>query len=427
MAVTARELRGQQKVVTARLEQLTERGTFRTTPEQNAERELLIDQAERLKEKLARLEGRKIDTSALESRAFWRYLQNGLHPSQYFPGISAEERALLRNGHERRDMGEGLPPGAGSAFPGATAGFFVPTEFADQAEVALKHHSDFWATSRILNTRGGGVLGYPTVNDTTIAGNIIYEGVLNASNDVASIGQVSLGAYKWTSGMVRISLELVQDGGELFQQTLINLLMQRIARATTPLFTSGDGMSYMSGSPPVATPQPRGIMLDAVNSGVTPTGDDNAKSPDPSSQLGYLDYVAIEGSLDTAYRRRAIWMMHPTTLQAAKILKDKSGRPIWTAGMSDNAPADPNNDGYILGHAVHVNISMDQLAASNKPVVFYDPQKYCIRNWPAGMTVQRLEERFADYGQIAYIAYLRCDAALLDAGTHPAMYVQMAA
>jgi hypothetical protein len=42
------------------------------------------------------------------------------------------------------------------------------------------------------------------------------------------------------------------------------------------------------------------------------------------------------------------------------------------------------------------------------------------------MTVQRLEERFVDYGQIAYIAYMRCDAALLDAGTHPAVYVQMA-
>jgi hypothetical protein len=272
MSATAREVRGQQKVIASRLEQLTRPGTFRNTPEQNSERELLIAESERLKQKLMRMEGKKIDTSAIEARAFWRYLQNGLYASQYFPGISAEDRALLRNGHERRDMGEGLPPTAGAAFPGATAGFIVPAEFADQAEIALKHHSDFWATSKILNTRAGGVLGYPTVNDTSISGSIVYEGVLNASNDVAAMSQVSLGAYKWSSGMVRVSLELVQDGGELFQQTLIDLLMQRIARATTPLFTNGGGMNYMSGSPVVATPQPRGIMLDAVNSGVTPIG-----------------------------------------------------------------------------------------------------------------------------------------------------------
>jgi HK97 family phage major capsid protein len=39
------------------------------------------------------------------------------------------------------------------------------------------------------------------------------------------------------------------------------------------------------------------------------------------------------------------------------------------------------------------------------------------------MSVLRLEERFADYGQIAFIGFARYDGNLLDAGTHPVKYL----
>ena len=38
----------------------------------------------------------------------------------------------------------------------------------------------------------------------------------------------------------------------------------------------------------------------------------------------------------------------------------------------------------------------------------------------------RLEERFADYGQVAFIGFARYDGNLLDAGTNPVKYITQA-
>ena len=37
----------------------------------------------------------------------------------------------------------------------------------------------------------------------------------------------------------------------------------------------------------------------------------------------------------------------------------------------------------------------------------------------------RLVERYADYNQIAFVAFQRWDGALIDAGTHPVKYLAM--
>ena len=39
----------------------------------------------------------------------------------------------------------------------------------------------------------------------------------------------------------------------------------------------------------------------------------------------------------------------------------------------------------------------------------------------------RLNERYADYGQVAFIGFARYDGNLVDAGTHPVNYLQQAA
>ena len=61
---------------------------------------------------------------------------------------------------------------------------------------------------------------------------------------------------------------------------------------------------------------------------------------------------------------------------------------------------------------------MATLAASAKTMLFGDMRKYVIRR-VRQMTILRLTERFADYGQVAFIGFARYDGTLLDAGTHP--------
>ena len=39
------------------------------------------------------------------------------------------------------------------------------------------------------------------------------------------------------------------------------------------------------------------------------------------------------------------------------------------------------------------------------------------------LSVLRLEERFADQGQVAFLGFARMDSALMDAGTNPVKYL----
>jgi HK97 family phage major capsid protein len=87
------------------------------------------------------------------------------------------------------------------------------------------------------------------------------------------------------------------------------------------------------------------------------------------------------------------------------------------SGLGDKQPD------TILGYGYSINNDMAQLAANAKTVVFGPLDKYVIRR-VREMSVLRLVERFADYGQVAFLAFMRADGQLLDAGTHPVMYLQ---
>jgi HK97 family phage major capsid protein len=58
------------------------------------------------------------------------------------------------------------------------------------------------------------------------------------------------------------------------------------------------------------------------------------------------------------------------------------------------------------------------MAADAKSVLFGDFSKFVIRD-VRGFTLVRLDERYADYHQVGFLAFLRTDSDLLDAGTHP--------
>src|SRR6185437_6924335 len=187
-------------------------------------------------------------------------------------------------------------------------------------------------------------------------------------------------------------------------------------------FTVGGGPSNQAGSPLVAAPEPSGIVPQSsagVTSGTTPSiiGDDNQTTPDPTQQVGYIDLVNLEHSLDILYRMGASYMMHDGTLRFIKTLKDKFGHPLWMPGMAVGKPD------TILGYKYWINNDMAQLGAGNKSVLFGQMDKYLIRRVKE-MSILRLVERFADFGQVAFLGFARYDGNLLDAGTHPVRYLQ---
>jgi HK97 family phage major capsid protein len=60
-----------------------------------------------------------------------------------------------------------------------------------------------------------------------------------------------------------------------------------------------------------------------------------------------------------------------------------------------------------------------------KLMLFGDLSKYLIRD-VSSIRLVRLEERYADLDQIAFIAFMRSDGNLLDAGTRPVKWLALA-
>jgi HK97 family phage major capsid protein len=134
--------------------------------------------------------------------------------------------------------------------------------------------------------------------------------------------------------------------------------------------------------------------------------------------------LALLHSIDPAYRNQpqAKWMFTDNTLLAIQRLKDKFGRPLWQPSLTSDAPD------RILGKPYVINPYMDEIGdpgsppVGNKPVLFGDLSRYKVRRVKT-MAVQRLVERYAEFGQVGIIAWARYDGNLLDAGMHPVKYL----
>jgi len=292
---------------------------------------------------------------------------------------------------------------------GAAGGYFVPAGFVYDVDVATKYYAPLMNGDcfRILETATGAVLPYPTNNDT---GNVAAELAENtqASEQPLAMGNITFGAYKYTSKVVRVSLELLQDSAFDLEAFLKDQFAIRFGRAYERDFTNGTGNG---GAPTgILTALNTLDLPEVVAAGANPNsgnaGDTGANS------IGTQDLVTLEHSVDPTYRRGGRWMLHDDTVRQLKSLLDKFGRPIWLPGIAVNSPD------TILGYPYTINQAMPKIGPNAPTVLFGNLQKFVIRK-VREMSVLRLVERYADYGQIGFIAFSRVDSQLVDAGTHP--------
>jgi HK97 family phage major capsid protein len=220
-------------------------------------------------------------------------------------------------------------------------------------------------------------------------------------------GQVIFGAYKYTSGVIRVSLELAQDSAFDLEALVARQMGIRFGREWEDITTNGDGSN-----------KPTGILTAIANSGATPviaagSSANSGGSETGANSIGWADLVNLEHSVDKSYRKGARYMCHDLTVSKLAQVLDKFGRPLFVPGTTENGGVDRVN-----GYPVVVNNSMPTVAASNVSMAFGDLSKFMIRK-VKDYQVLVLRERYADFGQIGYIGFARIDSNLVDAGTHP--------
>lgn len=315
--------------------------------------------------------------------------------------MSTESRTILSGQTaEYRDMGVGT---------NSAGGFFVPQGYVYDVEQALKYYGPMLSTSTILQTATGQPLPYPTSNDTSNVGAIIAEAAQVSTQDV-TIGQLTLGAFKFTTNMVKVSIELLQDSAFDVDAFLKQQFAQRLGRILNTKFTVG-----------VGTTEPKGIIT-AATAGPTAVGSssNDGSAATGANSIGSDDLIALEHSIDPLYRQGAAWMFNDSTLRAIRQLKDKQGRPLYQPGGYFNGAPDT-----ILGYPYFINNDMAAIATTNKTVLFGQLKKYLVRQVKE-LSIVRLNERFADFGQVAFVGFARYDGNLIDAGTHPVKFLVQA-
>ncbi len=356
----------------------------------------------------------KRDLAVEYNDAFAKYIRGDKGAAVRSLGIpvSGEGRVELRDSDQTNSMWGNVTGQTYSGTYGTQGGIFVPASFMYDVDVATKYFAPLMSDGvcRVIETATGAVLPYPTANDTSNQAAVLADATQDSEQSVP-IGVVNFGAFKYTSRIVRVSLELLQDSAFNLEDFLKQQFAIRFGRGYEAAFTTGAGGSTA----------PTGILTAVIASGVTPVVGAGANANDGTSSaptsIGTNDLIALEHSVDPTYRRGAKFMLADSTLKVVKQLLDKYGRPIWVPGLASNAPD------QILGYGYTINQSLPSVGASKNTTLFGDMSKFIIRK-VRDMSVLRLDERYADYGQVGFIAFSRVDSNLIDAGTHPLNYLQ---
>ena len=276
-------------------------------------------------------------------------------------------------------------------------GFTAPDEMMRPIDVAMLAYGGMRQASTIITTSTGNDLPIPTSNDTSQEGEILGENTA-ANEQAVAFGQVVLSAYKYSSKLIPISIELMQDSATNMPTFLGERIGERLGRITNRHFTVGTG-----------TNQPRGITVAATDSGVTQA---------TSGVFDWAEIVELIHSVDPAYRQMgASFMLHDNTLMIMKKMKDSQNRPVWLPSLVPGAPDTFDNYPYVINN--HMPVTNGQPG-----LLFGALQKYVIRE-AKQIELMRLNERFAEKHQVGFLAFSRYDGDLIDAGTGPVKFLTL--
>jgi HK97 family phage major capsid protein len=437
MAIKSKELRNKAKQNQARMQAILETSAEKMTADQEKEFDTLDTDAEewlRQADKIEKMEKREITESESEevqsglkikklddlkpeekAKAEDLALRSFLKTGQ----VPQELRALMPSATPEKDDNDfiskslkemGIETRATQTTTTSGGGYLVPRLFQAELEKAIKAFGGMWESSRILKTSQGGVLDWPLVNDTMNKAYLLGESVSAATSAQAVVfGTQPFEAYKYTSGLIQVPQELLEDSEFNIPSLMVELLSERIFRGTNEAFTTADGSS-----------KPHGII--AAGNAVYGVSSGN------DTVIAYDDLVNLEHSVDPGYRNRpgTAWMFHDTVLKELKKIKDTANQPIWRPDlMQIGEPA------KLFGYRYHINQDMPIFWPGNasdndsdKSIIFGDLKKYIIRQ-VRNMRIVRLNERYGELDQVAFVVFLRVDGDLLDAGTNPVKYLRI--
>ena len=314
-------------------------------------------------------------------------------------GIDQTQRRALQGGLTNfdTDSPEQRAIGVGT---GSAGGYTVPQGFLRDLIVRMKAYGAVRRVARVITTDTGADTPIPTFDDTANVGRILGENTQLTATDVA-FGTKTIKAYMYSSDLVLVSYQLMQDSAFDVQNELTDALGARLGRIMNQHFTTGTG-----------TAQPQGFVTGGTTGVTGATGTTVAFGT--STADAYANLIGLIHSVDPAYRQsgNCRWMIGDVALGTIRKLADTTGQPLWQPSLQQGVPDS------LLGYPVEINPDMAAPAANAKSAAFGDFNAGYYIRVVRDVQMVRLDERYADYLQVGFFGFARADGLVRDANAY---------
>ena len=312
------------------------------------------------------------ETRAAEKRAFTDYLKFGIRDTEHL----REQRDLLTSG---------------------SAGALIPQDFLPQLIDAQKAWGALTTAVGQKKTNNGEPLKVALVNDVSNVSTVIGEGTVAVESDPAFSGFINNVDFM-TTGTIKVSLAELQDSYFDLDTWIRNAFGKRIARGIASYIVTGSTSGNF-----------QSIITTAGVGPTTPTSE-------VSTTVSYTDFVAMYSALDPAYVQASSWVMNSNTRGTILGLLDGFGRPLFVPSVNSDTLD------TILGRPVVISQYHPNLGKGTVGAVQFGSltDGYTLRT-AGDISILRLNERFADTGEVGFIGYHRNSgyATVADTGIPP--------
>ena len=279
-------------------------------------------------------------------------------------------RGLRSNKEVRNVLEEGT---------GSKGGYLVPEEFENRVIEKLKELDVIRRYANVIRTSSPHNI--PIELDSGEA-DWIDENEEYPEDDDPAFGKVVLDAYK-LGKMLKVSEELLEDASFDLAGFIADNLARVIATAEENAFCTGNGVK-----------KPVGIFTaDGGEVGVTTAAADKITAD---------EIIDLVYSLKAPYRRNARFYLNDSTIKAVRKLKDGNGNYLWQPSLMEGQPD------RLAGFPVE-STQAPEIAAGALVIAFADLGYYWIAD-RTGVDIKRLDERYADKGQVGFRGTKRVDA-----------------
>lgn len=290
------------------------------------------------------------------------------------PNVVDEKKAFenfIRFGDTSGVVFNSVTSGSGSA------GYLVPEDLRKEIVRIMYEAGAMMNLAQVINTT--------TLTDIPIDGTaptaywIAEEGAFTDSSP--TVNRVQLGANK-LGVMVKVSEELLSDSAFDVESYVAELAGTAMGRSAENEFINGT----VSG-------RPSGLIAGTFSFGLTSS---------VTNSFNYEDLVGLFAAVKTPYANKGAWLTGRPALGTIMTMKDAANQfvfqPSYDAGQPDR----------LLSRPLHTSEYMPALTTTAKGIAFGDFSHYKIAV-RGGMSAQRLNERYADTGQVGFRFWQRLD------------------